>query len=214
MIISGLVFVLSLIISLFIIWRLYKNNLSFVRAKISLDEFLDSGLFFLLSFGIGARILYIIEHWQVFGGNIASMFLFLHFPGFSFLGGVIGAVLGLWILCRIQKEPFLLLLDTFVVGLAFVLAVAQIGTMEGIFTFCIFAFLYYFYRTERLKSGEIFLYFLTLIGILHFFVVYLTGFSIAYVISAIFAIIGLSVILFIRRVIIISFIKEKLKVRL
>ncbi|GEM_PF-5238787 len=204
MIISGLIFVLSLIISLFIIWRLYKNNLSFLRSKISLNEFFDNALFFFFAFGIGARILYIVEHWQVFRGNIASMFLFLHFPGFSFLGGVIGAVFGLWILCRIQKQPFFLLLDTFVVGLSFVLSLSQIERLEGILAFGIFAFLYYFYRTEKLKSGEIFLYFLVLTGILNFFVVYLAGVSV---------IIGLSTILFIRRAIILSFLKRKLKIQ-
>lgn len=212
MIISGLIFVLSLVVSVFIIWRLYKNNLSFLRAKISLNEFFDSALFFLFSFGVGARILYIVEHWQVFRGNIASMFLFLHFPGFSLLGGVIGAVLGLWILCRIQKQPILLLLDTFVVGLAFVLSFSQIGSLEGILAFAIFALLYYLYRTEKLRSGEIFLYFLILTGMLNFFVVYLTGFRMAQVISAIFVIIGLSIILFTRKSVIISFLKGKLKI--
>lgn len=203
MIISGLIFVLSLVVSLFIIWRLYKNNLSFLRAKISLNEFFDSALFFFFSFGIGARIFYIVEHWQIFRDNIASMFLFLHFPGFSFVGGVIGAVLGLWILCRIQKQPTLLLLDTFTVGLAFVLSFSQIGSLEGILAFAIFALLYYLYRTEKLKSGEIFFFFLVLTGMLNFFVVYLAG---------VFVIVGLSFILFIRRTTIIFFLKGKLKI--
>lgn len=125
----GVVLTLSLVVSLFIMWRLYKNNLAFFRFRVTLDSFFDSALVFLISFGIGARFLHIVQHFDFFGTNFLWWLLFLHFPGFSFFGGVIGAIVGLWLFARSQKQPFLLLLDLMMVGLVFTLSFSRIGSL-------------------------------------------------------------------------------------
>jgi len=125
----GVIFVPALLLGLFIMWRLYKNNLSFLRYKVTLDSFFDSVLVFIFSFGVGARLLHIFEHFSFFSHNPLLWILFLHFPGFSLLGGILGGMVGLWLFCRYQKQPFTLLLDIMVIGLSFVTAFSRIGSL-------------------------------------------------------------------------------------
>lgn len=127
----GVVLSFALLMCLFIMWRLYKNNLAFLRFHVTLDSFFDSVLVFLLSFGMGARILHILEHWHYFSTDVLRSLLFLHFPGFSFLGGTIGGIMGLWLYCRGKKLPFLLLVDLLIIGLAFTFSFSRIGSLLG-----------------------------------------------------------------------------------
>lgn len=242
----GVIFTFASILSLFIMWRLYKNNLTFIRFHVTLDLFFDSVLAFFIAFGIGARFLHIAEHGSAFGMNIFHWLLFLHFPGFSFLGGIIGGVLGLWLFCYKQKQPFLLLLDLLTIGTSLTFAFSRIGSLlagdsygretsfflkvniaglagarhpvqlyEAILAFAIFALLYYLYVRVRLKNGELFLYFLLFIGISRFFVeflrgdsVYLGRFAVAQVISTVFVLVSLSLLLRLKREIVLNFIKR------
>lgn len=196
---------LGLLVSLFIAWRLYKNNFLFVRFNVGLNTFFDSIFFFLISFAIGARVLYIMEHWEKFSASLFSWFLFLHVPGFSFLGGVIGGFLGLFLFCQAKKLPYLLLADLLSVAVAFVLACFRIGAAlsgnspgvkifgmrqpvylyEAVLSFVIFLFLHWLYVRGKSVNGEITLYFFLLIGITGFLVesfrtdsIYLGGFAI------------------------------------
>lgn len=218
----------SLILALFVLWRLYKNDLRFLRYKLTVDSFFDSVLVFFISFTIGARLLHIIEHFDFFGVNILQYFLFLHFPGFSFLGGIIGGAIGLFLFCWVNKKPFFLLLDLISIGIALALAFSRIGSLlsgdaygsetnfflkveilnlpglrhptqlyEAILAFSIFALLYFLYSRRKFRNGELFLVFLTAIGICRFFVemlrgdsVYLVGFAVAQIISVVFICVG------------------------
>lgn len=233
----GILLAFSLILSLFVIWRLYKNNLLFLRYNVTLDVFFDSVLVFFISFAGGARLLHIVEHFGTFRWDFLRWILFLHFPGFSFLGGVIGGVLGLWIFCSVYKKPFFLLLDIIALGIPLVLAFTRIGSLlngdsfgrettffikvamvnmsgfrhptqlyEAILAFGIFAVLFYLYHKTRLRNGELFLYFILLIGISRFFVemirgdsVYLGGFAVAQIISAFFVAIASTILVIFRR---------------
>lgn len=125
----GVVHVVALLLSLFVMWRLYKRNLAFLRFRVTLDDFFDSVIIVLVSFGIGARLLHIAEHFPSFGFDIFRWLLFLHFPGFSFLGGVLGAAFGLWLFCRSQKKPFLLLADLMCIGFSLTLSLSRIGSL-------------------------------------------------------------------------------------
>lgn len=228
--------VIALLLSLFIMWRLYKNNLAFLRFRVTLEDFFDSVLIFFVSFGIGARILHIIEHADSFGIDIFRYLLFLHYPGFSFLGGVIGGFLGLWLFCRHQKKPFLLLADLLSIGLALTLSLSRIGSLltgdgfgkptsfpinvslptipgtrhptqlyEALLTFAIFALLFVLYRKGRGRDGDIFVYFVGLLGLTRFFVeflradsVYFHGVAVAQILSVIFVVIA-AVVLVVRK---------------
>lgn len=125
----GGILVFATLFSLFIMWRLYKNNLTFIRFHVTLDAFFDSILVYFISFGIGARLLHIGEHFNNFGMNIFHWLLFLHFPGFSFLGGIIGGVVGLWLFARAQKMPILLLIDILAIGTTLAFAFSRIGSL-------------------------------------------------------------------------------------
>lgn len=213
--IYGITFSTSFILALFVVWRLYKYNLAFIRFGVSLDTFFDSVLVFFFAFGLGARILYIAQHWDSFAGNVISWFLFLHFPGFAFLGGVVGGIIGLWIFCRRKKLPFLLLLDVLFVALPLALGFSRIGNLlvgedqrfpirnitvavggyEAVLAFAIFVLLYMLYMRGKSKPGMIAIYCLLLIGVLAFFVemgrgvsVYLLHLTIGQIISACFVI--------------------------
>jgi phosphatidylglycerol:prolipoprotein diacylglycerol transferase len=218
-------------------WRLYKNNLAFIRFHVTLDSFFDSVFFFFVSFGIGARLLHIGEHLGNFGMALFRYPLFLHFPGFSFLGGIVGGVVGLWIFATLQKKPFFLLLDLLTVGTALTFAFSRIGSLlngdsygkqtsfpfsvhmaglvgarhpvqlyEALFVFAIFAFLYSLYVRAHLRDGELFLYFLLLIGFERFFIEFLRGDSVylgrvavAQVISFLYVLVSLLLLLFLKR---------------
>lgn len=119
----------ALCISLFVMWRLYKNNLAFLRYHVTLDSFFDSVFLFLFSFSMGARLLHVLEHASYFSAHALNTLLFLHFPGFSFLGGVIGGIVGLVLFCRRRRLPFLLLSDLSFVGLSFAFSFSRIGSL-------------------------------------------------------------------------------------
>jgi phosphatidylglycerol---prolipoprotein diacylglyceryl transferase len=125
----GIFLALSLFLALFIVWRLYKNNMLFIRYRMSVDNFFDSIFVFFVSFGIGARLLHILEHWPQFTINIVKWLLFLHFPGFSFFGGLVGGAVGLYLFTKSRKLPFFLMLDLLSIGMAFVLSITRVGSL-------------------------------------------------------------------------------------
>lgn len=123
----GVILLLTFLISFFLMWRLFKHNLDFTRAHVTVDTYFDSVLLFFLFFSIGARTLFIIEHWGDFGKNPLLWILFIHYPGFSFLGGVVGGLLGLWIFTHAHKLKFSLFSDIAAIGLSFGLFLGRIG---------------------------------------------------------------------------------------
>ena len=205
----GVILVLSLLFSLFLIWRLYKTSLVFLRFKITLDEFFDSTLVFLLSFGIGARLLFVVKYWGLFTKSIFDWVLFLHVPGFSFLGGVIGGILGLWLFCLHKRKPYFLFLDLILVGLAFAYAISRIGSLiagepygrilayEVILSIVIALVIYYVYSKGKEKPGVLSLYFLFLIGLSSFFIELQHNDSVYLGVSSTFISIGIVGIIFI-----------------
>lgn len=214
---DSIAFLLGSIASLFVVWRLFKSDLLFVRFKVTLDIFFDSLLVFFLAFGIGARMLYLVEHWQRFNENFLSWILFLHFPGFIFLGGVIGGFLGLFLFCRQRKLSFLLLSDVIAVGVLLALGIVRLGNFvsnisnflplyEAVLSLGSFGFLHYLYTKGRSQSGMTTIYFFLLIGLMRFVVEFAGGYSVylaritpSQFISGIFVLTGVSVLLFMKR---------------
>ena len=66
---------------------------------------------------IGARLLYIVLHWELFSGKTISEFLDITSGGMSFLGGLLGGMLFGAVYCRIRKVSFMRLADTASIGL-------------------------------------------------------------------------------------------------
>lgn len=80
---------------------------------------------------IGARLLYIGLHWEMFSGKTISEFLDITRGGMSFLGGLLGGMLFGAVYCRIRKVSFMRLADTASMG---VLIVQIIGVWGNFFS--------------------------------------------------------------------------------
>lgn len=65
---------------------------------------------------IGARLLYIGTHWEMFSGKTVSEFLDISRGGMDFLGGLLGGILFGAVYCRIRKVSFMRLADTASMG--------------------------------------------------------------------------------------------------
>jgi len=59
---------------------------------------------------IGARLYYVIFKWEYYSKHLTKIFD-TRSGGLAIYGGVIGAVLGVWIMCRIRKIPFSTVFD-------------------------------------------------------------------------------------------------------
>lgn len=78
---------------------------------------------------IGARLLYIGTHWEMFSGKTVSEFLDISRGGMDFLGGFLGGILFGAVYCRIRKVSFMRLADTASMGIL----IAQIIGVWGNF---------------------------------------------------------------------------------
>lgn len=90
----------GIILALYIFSRLIRDDIKLIPLKLNEEKIFD--MFFVTLFGIliGARVLYILSHVRDFGINPLKMILLIHFPGLSFIGGVMGGTLALYLLLR------------------------------------------------------------------------------------------------------------------
>ncbi|MFH0863929.1 MAG: prolipoprotein diacylglyceryl transferase family protein [Candidatus Gottesmanbacteria bacterium] len=117
----GLFLVLAIIIGSFVVWRVGKN-LKFDEEKI-IDLLLVEMIFGL----IGARIFHIFFHFQDFGFNFFRWLLIYHFPGLTFIGGLLGGLIGMIYFSRKENWPFWQIADISVLGISLAEAIASIG---------------------------------------------------------------------------------------
>ena len=75
---------------------------------------------------IGARAYYVIFQWDMYKDNLLKIFAFRE-GGLAIYGGVIGAVLVGWLVCRIKKAPFLPMLDAGLTGLLLAQGIGRWG---------------------------------------------------------------------------------------
>ena len=74
------------------------------------DDYVDMVIVGLICGVIGARIYYVIFAWDYYKNDILSVFN-IRQGGLAIYGGIIGAVLSLYVTSRIKKIPFLKVLD-------------------------------------------------------------------------------------------------------
>ena len=91
------------------------------------ENFIINLLFYAIIFGIiGARIYFVIFHFDYYSHNILDIFKIWE-GGLAIHGGIIAALITIYIYCRKQKTNFLKILDIIVVGLIIAQAIGRWG---------------------------------------------------------------------------------------
>ena len=106
----GILVVTGMIAGLFIMGREAK------RLGEDEDKYWDMGIIMLIAGVIGARIFYVIFEWEHYKNNLLSIFN-LRQGGLAIYGGIIGAMIAVFIYGKIQKISFPLMLDCIAPGL-------------------------------------------------------------------------------------------------
>lgn len=118
----GLFLSLAVVIASFVVWR------QGTRLKIDGEKLIDLILWELILGLIGARTFYIASHWGDFTGlPVFYWLLIFHFPGLSFLGGVVGGGLGAWVFARRSNLSFWQAGDLLSPGISLGEAIGSLG---------------------------------------------------------------------------------------
>jgi phosphatidylglycerol:prolipoprotein diacylglycerol transferase len=120
----GVFALLAVIVGAFVIWREGRQAKpeKFDEEKL-LDFLLYVGIFGLL----GARIYYLVLHFEDFGLNPFYWILIFHFPGLSFIGAIIGGLVGAFIFAKRTGWSFFQIGDFLVLGASLGEAIGRIG---------------------------------------------------------------------------------------
>lgn len=119
----SLLLAIGLVMGSFVVWRLGREEQS--EEKL-FDTILISFILTLLT----SRFFYIFSHFDFFSFDVLKWILFLHYPGFSFWGGFMGAVLGLIISTR-SRLLLLKYVDLFSLGFALAVIFGDLGCFLG-----------------------------------------------------------------------------------
>lgn len=119
----GFFFALSFIVGTFLIWRQGRDE------RLSEEKVLDS-VFATVIYGfIGARIVYSLANFDIFGVNLLRVFLIWKFPGLSFIGALLGGSIALFLSAKRKKFQLWQIFDIYSVVFLLVYAIASIGAM-------------------------------------------------------------------------------------
>ena len=83
---------------------------------------------------IGARVYFIIFSWEMYSGNLISIFHLRH-GGLAFYGGVIGGIIGILLVCKWRKIKRLPLIDLFSSVVLLSLAIGRWGNFVNVEAF-------------------------------------------------------------------------------
>jgi phosphatidylglycerol:prolipoprotein diacylglycerol transferase len=116
----GLMLVIGFLLAVHIIRRLSKN--------ITPDPNMitNAALYSLVAGVIGARVFYVLHHFDIFKYNMASVFAIWE-GGLELLGGVLAAIAVIVLYLRYHKLPARQYLDILAIGLMFALCFGRIG---------------------------------------------------------------------------------------
>ena len=168
------------------------------RLGIKPDSFLDVIIWLIPAAIIGARAYYVIFNWSVYAGNLKEIFNTRN-GGLAIHGGILLGILAVYIVCKIDKENFLDMLDLCAPVLALGQAIGRWGNFfneeahgvetdlpwaqiidgvgyhptflyESIWCFLLFLFLVWFSNHKRSFSGQIISLYFMLYSFERFFV--------------------------------------------
>ena len=81
------------------------------RTNQNQEDYIDIAIFGIIFGIIGARIYYVVFAWDMYKDNLLEIFNTRH-GGLAIYGGVIAAVISVFVVARVKKLPVALLLDT------------------------------------------------------------------------------------------------------
>ncbi|MDP2860799.1 MAG: prolipoprotein diacylglyceryl transferase [bacterium] len=110
----------AFLISVFLFWR-------FCREDVSEEDTFDLAIITALSGFTGARIFYLVLHWQDFWPHIDKLILFIRYPGFSLYGGIIAGGATFAVAAFLKKLNARRLADFAAVSILPALAVGRVG---------------------------------------------------------------------------------------
>jgi len=93
----------------FLLAVLFGGRMAY-KWKMNLDKMIDVLIGGTVGGVIGARLYYVIFHWDSFRGEFAEVFRIWN-GGLAIYGGLIGGLIGAFIVCRVRKLNFLNLMD-------------------------------------------------------------------------------------------------------
>ena len=86
------------------------------RTNQNQEDYIDIAIFGIIFGIIGARIYYVVFAWDMYKDNLLELFNTRH-GGLAIYGGIIAAVITVFVVARVKKLPVALLLDTGCFGL-------------------------------------------------------------------------------------------------
>jgi prolipoprotein diacylglyceryltransferase len=176
---------LSFFVFLFLLYKLGKEDIIFIRKNITLDQLFNLAFIFM---GVGlfsARLVYVLSNPAKGFLNPLVFLLFPYFPGLSLTGGVFGATIALVYYAKYKKLPVGRILDFFIISFFCALPFGFIGNvflngtvtlLESIFLPVLYAILFLIiYKVffpkllqNNLQSGSIGTLGLVLFGLISF----------------------------------------------
>lgn len=130
MIVFFIFFVFSFIVSLFCLYHISREDLTFIKRNVTIDDMFNIAFITLFLGLFFSRLFYVIFNFAPGFLNPLVFFLVPYFPGLSLIGGVFGGVVVIIYLSRTKKFPMKRILDFF--ALSF-LAGLPLGYLGGIF---------------------------------------------------------------------------------
>jgi prolipoprotein diacylglyceryltransferase len=122
-----LVLIPSVLIFLYSLWRLVKDDYVFIRKGISLEQSFDIAFISLWISLFFSRLFDMAFHYQM-DKNIFLQFFSLNNGGFSLIGAIVGGVIALFILGKYKKIPLGRVSDFFTLSLLFALPLGYLGS--------------------------------------------------------------------------------------
>lgn len=116
---------LGFLAGIFLIWRLSR------AWDLDEEKVLDLAILTSLSGVVGARIYFVLENWSYFANDLLKIIIFTRYPGFSFLGALIGGILGLMYFTKRFKVDFWQFADIASVGFLAGVILGDIGCFFG-----------------------------------------------------------------------------------
>lgn len=116
---SGILIAVALLVGLFLTERLAK------KTGQNPEVYLDLAIYLVISGIIGARVGYIITHWELFSSGAEHIFNIS--TGMSFSGAVIAGLIVSFVYCKSRKYSWLKICDTLAPGILFGQLIGVVG---------------------------------------------------------------------------------------